>query len=343
MKSSNRSIYLTEEGFMTYQEFVQKVRDRLNERQEQNENLYSVKADTVKKIQGSYYGLVVSMTSNPVADFGVNLEKSFTDFIINKVYIEDVVNEVDQQLHYEIEHVTKYHLSKLKDYEYVKKHLGLQVINMEKNQEVLKNIPYTQIADLALIYRIFTDQITCALINNDMLKRYGISKEQLHSDAISHAQREKPCFIKKMGEVLKEILIKILQDKETSKEEREEIKNKLAEVENDPPLQLYIAGIDGVYGANVIARPDFLEAATQLMGGDFYVIPSSIHEVIILKDQHQGSIWAIEETIWEVNMLNVSEEDFLSNNLYHYDSSDHIFETAAGYEQRMKNGPEMLM
>ena len=42
-------------------------------------------------------------------------------------------------------------------------------------------------------------------------------------------------------------------------------------------------------------------------------------------------------------MLNVSEEDFLSNNLYHYDSSDHIFETVAGYEQRMKNGPEMLM
>ena len=343
MKSSSRSIYLTEEGFMTYQEFVQKVRDRLNERQEQNENLYSVKADTVKKIQGSYYGLVVSMTSNPVADFGVNLEKSFTDFIINKVSIEDVVNEVDQQLHYEIEHVSKYHLSNLKDYEYVKKHLGLQVINMEKNQEVLKNIPYTQIADLALVYRIFVDQNACALINNNMLKRYGISKEQLHSDAISHDQREKPCFIKKMEEVLKELLKKILQDKEMPKEKREEMKNKLAKVENDPPLQMYIAGIDGVYGASVIARPDFLEKATQLMGGDFYVIPSSIHEVIILKDKHQGSIREIEETIWEENMLNVSEEDFLSNNLYHYDSSDHIFETAAGYEQRMKNGPEMLM
>lgn len=60
------------------------------------------------------------------------------------------------------------------------------------------------------------------------------------------------------------------------KEKREEMKNKLAKVENDPPLQMYIAGIDGVYGASVIARPDFLEKATQLMGGDFYVIPSSI-------------------------------------------------------------------
>lgn len=95
-----------------------------------------------------------------------------------------------------------------------------------------------------------------------MLKRYGISKEQLHSDAISHDQREKPCFIKKMEEVLKELLKKILQDKEMPKEKREEMKNKLAKVENDPPLQMYIAGIDGVYGASVIARPDFWKGNT---------------------------------------------------------------------------------
>lgn len=328
---------------MTYQEFVIKMQNRLNYRQRQSGNVYSVSADTVKKIQASYYGLLISVSTISDAKWGINLKPYYFEFLESEVSMDDMADRIDQRICYEIERLPKYDLLNLKDYEYVKNHLGLQVINMEKNQEFLKNIPYTQIADLALIYRVFTDQNTCALINNDMLKRYGISQKQLHSDAISHAQREKPCFIKKMGEVLKELLIKILQDKETSKEEREEMKNKLAEVENDPPLQLYIAGIDGVYGASVIARPDFFEEATQLMGGDFYVIPSSIHEIIILKDQHQGSIWAIEGTIWEVNMLKVSEEDFLSNNLYHYDSSDHIFETVADYEQRMKNGPEMLM
>ena len=79
------------------------------------------------------------------------------------------------------------------------------------------------------------------------------------------------------------------------------------------------------------------------MGGDFYIFPSSIHEVIILKDLHQGDIEALETTIWKVNMLKVPEEDYLSNNLYHYDSSNQIFETAADYEQRMKNGPEIFM
>lgn len=328
---------------MTYQEFVIKMQNRLNYRQRQSGNVYSVSADTVKKIQASYYGLLISVSTISDAKWGINLKPYYFEFLVSEVSMDDMVDRIDQGICHEIEHLPKYDLSNIKDYEYVKNHLGLQVINMEKNQEFLKNIPYTQIADLALVYRIFIDQNICALINNNMLKRYGISKEQLHSDAISHDQREKPCFIKKMEEVLKELLKKILQDKEMPKEKREEMKNKLAKVENDPPLQMYIAGIDGVYGASVIARPDFLEKATQLMGGDFYVIPSSIHEVIILKDKHQGSIREIEETIWEENMLNVSEEDFLSNNLYHYDSSDHIFETAAGYEQRMKNGPEMLM
>ena len=206
---------------MTYQEFVIKMQNRLNYRQKQSGNVYSVSADTVEKIQASYYGLLISVSTISDAKWGINLKPYYFEFLESEVSMDDMVDRIDQRICYEIEHLPKYDLSNLKDYEFVKNHLGVQVINMEKNQEVLKNIPYTQIADLALIYRIFTDQNTCALINNDMLKRYGISKEQLHSDAISHAQREKPCFIKKMGEVLKEILIKILQDKETSKEERE--------------------------------------------------------------------------------------------------------------------------
>ena len=343
MKSTNRSIYLTTEGFMNYQEFVQKIQDRLNERQEENGNLYSVRADTVRKIQGSYYGLVVSITSNPVTELGVNLKKFFTDFVIHRVSIEDIVIDVDQQLQHEIEQTSKYNLSNLQDYEYVKNHLGLQVINMEENQELLKTLPYTQIANLALIYRIFIDKNTCALINNNMFKCYGISLEQLHADAILHVHTEKPCFIREMREVMKEISETILQGEKMQEDEKEEMKNSLAEMGNDPPFKMYIAGTDGVYGASVIARPDFFEEAVQIMGGDFYVIPSSMHEVIILKDLHREDIGALEETIWEVNTLKVAKEDFLSNNLYHYDSKENIFETAIDYEQRLKKGPEMFM
>lgn len=328
---------------MTYQEFVIKMQNGLNYRQKQSGNVYSVSADTMKKIQASYYGLLISVSTISDAKWGINLKPYYFEFLESKVSMDDMVDRIDQRICYEIEHLSKYDLSNIKDYEYVRNHLGLQVINMEKNQEFLKSIPYTQIADLALVYRIFIDQNTSALINNDMLKRYGISKEQLHSDAISHDQREKPCFVKKMREVLKELLKKILQEEEMPKEEREDMENRLVKVENEPPLQMYIAGIDGVYGASVIARPDFWEKATQIMGGDFYVIPSSMHEVIILKDLHEGGIEVLEETIREVNMQKVSEEDFLSNNLYHYDSSDQLFETVEDYERRMRIGPEMLM
>ena len=343
MKISNRSLYLTEEGFMTYPEFVTQIQVLINERQKQNENLYSARADTVRKIQGSYYGLVISMISEPTVELGIDLNKFFTGFITHRLSIEDIVNKVDQQLQHEIERISLYDIRSLTNYGYVKSHLGLQVINMEENRELLKEIPYTQIADLALVYRVFEDKNTCALINNKMLKSYGISREQLHSDAMLHVQREKPCYIREMREVMKDIIETNLLEADIPEEEKKEMQKMLDGIENELPIQLYVARIDGVYGASVIARPDFFEEATRIMGGDFYVIPSSMHEVIILKDLHRGDIRELEETIWEVNTLKVAKEDFLSNNLYHYDSNNQIFETATDYEQRMKNDPKMSM
>ena len=327
---------------MTYQEFVIKMQNRLNYRQKQSGNVYSVSAETVEKIQASYYGLLISVSTISDAKWGINLKPYYFEFLESKVSMDDMVDRIDRRICYEIEHLPKYDLSNLKDYEYVKNHLGLQVINMEINQDLLKRMPYTQIADLALIYRVFLDEKTSALVNNNMLKYYGISRDQLHSDTMSCVQRKAPFFIRQIGEVLVDISEKILKE-EIPEEERKKLKKRIGDIKNDPPLQIYIGGIDGAYGASVIARPDFFEKATQVMGGDFYIIPSSIHEVIILKDLHQGDIEALETTIWKVNMLKVPEEDYLSNNLYHYDSSNQIFETAADYEQRMKNGPEMFM
>lgn len=327
---------------MTYQEFVIKMQNRLNYRQKQSGNVYSVSAETVKKIQASYYGLLISVSTISDAKLGINLKPYYFEFLESKVSMDDMVDRIDRRICYEIEHLPKYDLSNLKDYEYVKNHLGLQVINMEINQDLLKRMPYTQIADLALIYRVFLDEKTSVLVNNNMLKHYGISREQLHSDIMSCVQRKAPFFIRQIGEVLVDISEKILKE-EIPEEERKKLKKRIGDIKNDPPFQIYIGGIDGAYGASVIARPDFFEKATQVMGGDFYIIPSSIHEVIILKDLHQGDIEALETTIWKVNMLKVPEEDYLSNNLYHYDSSNQIFETAADYEQRMKNGPEMFM
>lgn len=325
---------------MTYQEFVLEVRDRLNEMQAQNENLYFVSADIINKIQNSYYGLLISMRASPDFKYGINLRDYYFQFSYFGGTIDDIAGEIDQRICQEIEHMPHFDLSVLKDYEFVKDHLGLQVINADKNYGLLQTIPYTQIADLAIVYRIFLDDNTSTLVNDNMLNHYGISKEQLHTDATMCVQRKAPCVIQKIGEAMKEILESMISEKEAAEEQTEE---EMVIPEIMQKAKFYVARIDGAYGASVIARPDFFTEATQIMGGDFYIIPSSMHEVMLIKDIKEGGVKDFEKMIWQVNTTEVSGEDYLSNRLYHYDSKNQVFEIAADYEQRIKNGPRMSM
>lgn len=73
-------------------------------------------------------------------------------------------------------------------------------------------------------------------------------------------------FIRQIGEVLVDISEKILKE-EIPEEERKKLKKRIGDIKNDPPLQIYIGGIDGAYGASVIARPDFLKRQHRLWEG----------------------------------------------------------------------------
>ena len=108
---------------MTYQEFVIKMQNRLNYRQKQSGNVYSVSAETVEKIQASYYGLLIYVSTISDAKWVINLKPYYFEFLESKVSMDDMVDRIDLRICYEIEHLHKYDLSNFKDYEYVKNHL----------------------------------------------------------------------------------------------------------------------------------------------------------------------------------------------------------------------------
>ncbi len=74
-------------------------------------------------------------------------------------------------------------------------------------------------------------------------------------------------------------------------------------------------------GAVCILYPGVLEeVAAERMGGDFYIIPSSVHEVILLPDDGRLLEENLKEMIFEVNRTKVDPEEVLSDNLYYYDA-----------------------
>ena len=59
------------------------------------------------------------------------------------------------------------------------------------------------------------------------------------------------------------------------------------------------------------------QSVGKYMGGDYYILPSSIHELIVMPKDYAADLWALEQTVRDVNRgPYVPEEEFLSDNVY---------------------------
>ena len=112
-------------------------------------------------------------------------------------------------------------------------------------------------------------------------------------------------------------------------------------IEQDQPVMfsspLYVATTErDTFGAGVLAVPSFFEDAAEKLDGNFYVLPSSVHEILLLPDRFAPEHQFLKELVQDVNENEVDPKDRLSDNVYHYDAKERIFELAEKYERRME-------
>ena len=77
-----------------------------------------------------------------------------------------------------------------------------------------------------------------------------------------------------------------------------------------------------------------------MIGGDYYVLPSSIHETLIVPDTGLHDVNELEAMVKEVNETQVAPDEILSDKVQHYDSKEHILENARTFEQRKEKEKE---
>lgn len=176
---------------------------------------------------------------------------------------------------------------------------------------------------MSLVYRFVLQTneygAVTTLINNRILDNYGITAEQLHEDAMANAPEQFPASVRSMQDVLADIM------------------GIEPEMMPDDPNGMFVATCnDGVNGAGCIFYPEFMDQAADKLGGDFFVLPSSVHEVILLPDTGNMSYQELESMVQEINASEVRPEDRLTDSVYHYDAKDRIFEKAASYDERQQ-------
>lgn len=86
------------------------------------------------------------------------------------------------------------------------------------------------------------------------------------------------------------------------------------------PKMIVVSNKDKSYGASVIMLPSVIEQLKEIFGDTFVVIPSSIHECIIIgfDESENFQLEGLTEIVREVNRTQIEEADFLSDNVYYY-------------------------
>ena len=181
--------------------------------------------------------------------------------------------------------------------------------------------------DLAVVYRFVMesseDGRASILVTNNLMDRMGVSHEQLRADALENSPEIRPVVIMGMNEVMKEMI-----DPEVYE---------MFGIPDDAEETMYVATVpDKNSGAGVIAYQDFMDQAAERVGGDFFVLPSSINEILLVPDNGDMTADALRDMVKDVNAKEVSPEERLSDNVYHYDSKDHVFELAEKFEARQQ-------
>ncbi len=180
-----------------------------------------------------------------------------------------------------------------------------QVINAERNREYLKDKPHREILDLAVVYRIDAPAFSGTVaVNNGVAEKLGLTEEQLYEVAVKNLEERFAPKLMKMSELLG-----------------------IPEMFEED-VQLYVVtNKEKLMGANAILLPSVFEEYSEKAGGDFYVIPSSIHELLFVEGE-VGKAEEIQEIMAQVNAMDCVGNDFLSDNLYRYNSETKQIEFA---------------
>lgn len=195
------------------------------------------------------------------------------------------------------------------DFSSVSEKLGFRVVNFEKNKNKLANVPYRTEQDLALVPTCYVSDSTfgegTVTIERKHLNYWEVSEDELWENIFENAEKLCPVEIKSMFETL-------LGMKGMGFDECFEY--------GGMEKIFVVSNAQSLYGASVIFYHGVLDRIAEIVGTDFEILPSSVHEVIIMPSiQQMPSNMKLGDIVSDVNEHVLDREDFLSDNIYHYD------------------------
>lgn len=204
----------------------------------------------------------------------------------------------------------------LHDFKNLRDKVAFKLVHTASNREMLKDLPSIPFLDLSLIFYLYLNENEyghmTATIHNSHMKSWGVTPNELYRLAMKNTPRLLPAELKSMEEVIRELCAIQMDDDFIRQLIREQ-----AQVEEPTPLYV-LSNTCGVNGACAMLYESALKNFADLLEQDLLILPSSIHEVLLLPYAEDICMEDLFQMVRHVNQTEVPVEDRLSDEVYRY-------------------------
>ena len=230
------------------------------------------------------------------------------------------------------------------NYSYIKNKIAYKVINYDMNREMLKTVPHLHILDLAIVFNIVIEEdaynSVTAMIKKEHLDMWQVSKKEIEEVALTNTPELMPPVIMRMEDLLAEMIINDISMQWDDEDEQEQwdfvkedcaygghpkekvseyVREEIEKMKYDDKIDMYVLTNEKrINGAGTMFYDGLLKKFADKIEKDLIIIPSSVHEVILIPKDNEISDEEINEMIGEVNENELETVEILSNHMYLY-------------------------
>lgn len=284
---------------MKYQEFIENVKTHIEQQVFSGQKIL---IQPVLKNNGMVYdGLIILdpiLNISPTIYLNPYYHRYLSGISMEDIY-EDILTTYRENLPKEDFDVTLF-----KDFDKAQEHIVMKLIHRDKNRELLEEVPYVPYHDLAIIfvYAIcdFMDEYATILIHNQHLQMWNINVEDLYTLAMKNSPMLLPANFESMNKVL------------------EHLHDSSLDLLSDCHIYVLSNKLK-IHGATCMIYPGLLKEIADRLNDNLIIIPSSIHEVLILPESAAKGLYELSdytEMITTVNEEQLQDDEILSDHAY---------------------------
>ncbi len=264
------------------------------------------------------------------------LEPYFDAYRFGEKDMEDVMHELARDYLQVIRNMPQFDLPDMTK-EGIKDRIYVKVVNTRSNQERLKDLVSLPV-DGGLSLTVYIDMDTpkrdaMIQITKDLASRMDFEERELMQTAMRNTVQEHPAELVEMKKVMMDMsgFRKLQPGDNLLGDNRSPV---------DDLSMLVLSNADKFFGATALFYPEIKAQIADVTGGSYYVLPSSVHELIVLPDNGSFDERELARMVQSVNSCEVSPEEQLGNKVLYYNASMDRLMVAVDLDREKERGKE---